>query len=69
MRLFVGMAGPTSIADYAADLKNWLMDDEYFDSTGENQKLEAIAEQDGSEPAIPLGHGIFRTDSKGLKLF
>jgi hypothetical protein len=45
------------------------MDDEYFDSTGENQKLEAIAEQDGSEPAIPLGHGIFRTDSKGLKLF
>jgi hypothetical protein len=22
MRLFVGMAGPTSIADYAADLKN-----------------------------------------------
>jgi hypothetical protein len=25
------------------------MDDEYFDSTGENQKLEAIAEQDGSD--------------------
>jgi hypothetical protein len=45
------------------------MDYEYFDSTGENQKLEAIAEQDGSEPSIPLGHRIFRTDSKGLKLF
>jgi hypothetical protein len=45
------------------------MDDEYFDSTGENQKLEAIAEQDGSEPSIHLGHRIFRTDSKGLKLF
>jgi hypothetical protein len=46
------------------------MDDEYFDSTGENQKLEAIAEQDGSEPSIPLEwYRIFRTDSKGLKLF
>ena len=45
------------------------MDDEYFDSTGENQKLEAIAEHDGSEPSIPLGHRIFRTDSKGLKSF
>jgi hypothetical protein len=45
------------------------MDDEYFDSTGENQKLEAVAEQDESEPLIPFGHRIFRTDSKGLKSF
>jgi hypothetical protein len=45
------------------------MDDECFDSTGENQKLEAIAEQDGSEPSIPLEQRIFRTYSKGLKLF
>jgi hypothetical protein len=45
------------------------MDDEYFDSTGENQKLEAIAEQYGSKPSIPLGGRIFRIDSKGLKLF
>jgi hypothetical protein len=45
------------------------MDDEYFDSTGENHKLEAIAEQDGSEPSIPFGHRIFRTDSKALKSF
>jgi hypothetical protein len=45
------------------------MDDKYFDSTGENQKLEAIEEQDGSELSIPLGHRIFRTDSKGLKSF
>jgi len=44
------------------------MDDEYFDSTGENQKLEAVAEQDESELSMPLGHRICRTDSKGLKL-
>jgi hypothetical protein len=31
--------------------------------------IEAIAEQDGSEPSIPLGHRIFRTDSKGSKSF
>jgi hypothetical protein len=27
-----------------------------FVSTGENQKLKAIAERDGSEPLIPLGN-------------